>query len=139
MIALDVSAAYAIANGTDGGRRMQALMVEDEKVVAPTLFFSEAANAAWKLACFGGADRAFAVEKMKIAVELVDEFFPDEEMMAEALAEALDEAIKFGHAVYDMLYLVLARRTGATLFTLDQKLAAVCREARVSCIEEVAL
>lgn len=38
MIALDVSAAYAIANGTDGGRRMQALMVEDEKVVAPTLF-----------------------------------------------------------------------------------------------------
>lgn len=135
MIALDVSAAYAIANGTDGGRRMQALMVEDEKVVAPTLFFSEATNAAWKLACFGGADRAFAVEKMKIAVELVDEFFPDEEMMA----EALDEAIKFGHAVCDMLYLVLARRTGATLFTLDQKLAAVCREARVSCIEEVAL
>lgn len=135
MIALDVSAAYAIANGTDGGRRMQALMVEDEKVVAPTLFFSEATNAAWKLACFGGADRAFAVEKMKIAVELVDEFFPDEEMMA----EALDEAIKFGHAVCDMLYLVLARCTGATLFTLDQKLAAVCREARVSCIEEVAL
>lgn len=72
---------------------------------------------------------------MKVAVELVDEFFPDEEMMA----EALDEAIKFGHAVCDMLYLVLARRTGATLFTLDQRLAAVCREARVSCIEEVAL
>ncbi|HIS40697.1 MAG TPA: type II toxin-antitoxin system VapC family toxin [Candidatus Aphodovivens avistercoris] len=135
MIALDVSAAYATANGTDRGRRMQALMVEDEKVVAPTLFFSEAANAAWKLARFGGADRAFAVEKMKIAVELVDEFFPDEEMMA----EALDEAIKFGHAVCDMLYLVLARRTGATLFTLEKKLAAVCREARVNCIEEVAL
>ena len=35
-----------------------------------------------------------------------------------------------------MFYLVLARRTGATLFTLDKKMWALARDMHVNCIEE---
>lgn len=72
---------------------------------------------------------------MMSALRLVDEFYPDESMMA----KAFDEALARRYSVCDMFYLILARRTGATLFTLDKKLADVCREAKVNCIEEIAI
>ena len=36
------------------------------------------------------------------------------------------EAMRLDHPVYGLLYFVLARREGATLFTLDQKLQGLC-------------
>ena len=50
------------------------------------------------------------------------------------LREALIEAIRLDHPVYDLLYLVLARREGATLFTLDQKLQNLCLDNGVNCV-----
>ena len=135
MIVLDVNAAYAMVDGTVEGRGMKGLMLEGEKTIAPTLFCSESASVAWKNVRFGSLDRDRSIDRMISALGLVDEFFPDESMMT----EAVDEALARRHSVYDMLYLVLARRTGATLFTLDKKLANICREAKVNCIEEVAI
>ena len=34
----------------------------------------------------------------------------------------MGESVRLGHSSYDLFYVVLARRTGATLFTLDKKL-----------------
>lgn len=50
---------------------------------------------------------------MMSALRLVDEFYPDESMMA----KAFDEALARRYSVCDMFYLILARRTGATLFS----------------------
>jgi predicted nucleic acid-binding protein len=36
--------------------------------------------------------------------------------------EALGEAIRLNHSVYDLLYLTIARRTAATLLTQDKML-----------------
>lgn len=36
-----------------------------------------------------------------------------------------------------MFYFMLARRLGATLFTLDRKLMALCEENGVDCVGEV--
>lgn len=135
MIVLDVNAAYAMVDGAAEGLGMKGLMLEGEKTIAPTLFCSESANVAWKNVRFGSLDRDRSVDRMMSALGLVDEFYPDESMMA----EAVDEALARRHSVYDMFYLVLARRTGATLFTLDKKLVEICREAKVNCIEEVAI
>lgn len=134
MIVLDASAAYAIADETASGQGVRSLLLEGEKAIAPTLFLSEVANAAWKRMSFGAMDEPTALRTMEAAICLVDEFFPEEQLAVEAVREA----VRCNHPVYDMLYLVLARRTGATLFTLDKKLVELCREARVNCIEEVA-
>lgn len=133
MIVLDVNAAYAMVDGTAEGLGMKGLMLEGEKAIAPTRFCSESANVAWKNVQFGFLDRDRSVDRMMSALGLVDEFYPDESM----IAEAVDEALARRHSVYDMFYLVLARRTGATLFTLDKKLVEICHEAKVNCIEEV--
>lgn len=135
MIVLDVNAAYAMVDGAVEGLGMKELMLEGEKTIAPTLFCSESANVAWKSVQFGSLGRNRSLDRMMLALGLIDEFYPDESMMA----EAVDEALARRHSVYDMFYLVLARRTGATLFTLDKKLADICREAKVNCIEETTI
>ena len=61
---------------------------------------------------------------------MVDEFCGTKDL----LREALIEAIRLDHPVYDLLYLVLARREGATLFTLDQKLQNLCLDNGVNCV-----
>ena len=38
------------------------------------------------------------------------------------------------HKASDLYYFVLARRLGATLFTLDKKLQALCAQNGVNCL-----
>ena len=67
---------------------------------------------------------------MSNGVEAIDEFANDEDLVAEAFTESL----RLNHSVYDLLYFVLARRTGATLFTPDRKLQRICEENLVSSV-----
>ena len=69
-------------------------------------------------------------------VEALVDCFHDDASLAK---EALSESIRYRHPAYDMFYLVLARRTGATLFTLDKKMWALARDMHVNCIEEADL
>lgn len=44
------------------------------------------------------------------------------------------ESLRLGHSSYDLFYLVLARRTGATLFTLDKKMQELALDAGINSI-----
>jgi predicted nucleic acid-binding protein len=52
---------------------------------------------------------------------------PSKELVEEALATAAAH----DHPAYDALYLVAARRTGATVVTRDRRLAALLKETKV--------
>lgn len=131
MIVLDASAATAIARGSAEGKGLEALVLEGERVIAPDLFHCEMANVAWKYHAAGMMSSSEARFLMDAALDLVDEFCSEAPLAREACAESL----RWNHPAYDMFYLVLARRTGATLFTLDKKLMGICRNAGVNCVE----
>lgn len=136
MLVLDTSAAVDIVRETEKGIALALLMEEaGESVLACDLFRAEVRNALWKYARAHIVTRQEALDCIDDACGLVDEFVPIEELGDEAFAEAL----RLNHSVYDMLYLCLARRRGATLLTLDKRLAALCHEAGVNCVEEVEL
>lgn len=137
MIVLDTSAAVEIARGTELGRALSALLLEreEERVASCDLLQVEVRSAMWKYVRTKIMDEKSAQDCIRDALDLVDDFIPIEELGDEAFAEA----IFHNHSVYDMLYLCLARRNSATLFTLDKKLVALCRKAHVSCIEMVNL
>jgi len=61
---------------------------------------------------------------------LVEELFNEEEFCREAFAMAC----LMKHPVYDMLYLVLARRHDALLMTLDEKLRHAARRHSVKTV-----
>lgn len=67
------------------------------------------------------------------ALQIVDEFYPIEPLRTESLREG----IRLDHSTYDMFYFVLARRTGATLLTVDRKLAALCEANGVDTVYEI--
>lgn len=135
MIVLDASAATAIVRGSAEGKGLEALVLEGERAVAPDLFHCEMANVAWKYATTGVMDAEEARFLMDGALSLIDEFYPEGSLAQEACIESL----RRNHPAYDMFYMVLARRTGATLFTLDEKLMRICRDAGVSCVDLAAL
>ena len=130
MIVLDASAAVAIALGTEDGLAMRALMLDGEPSRAPSLLVPEVTNALWKYVQAEKLEAGQATELARLANELVDEFAD----MQELQVEVLREAVRLQHPAYDMFYFVLARRLGATLFTLDRKLMRLCEENGVGCV-----
>ena len=133
MIVLDCCAAMEIVQGTERGRALQGLFLSGEEVVAPAYFPIEVANASWK---FAHAHRKSGEETKRLmddALSLPDRLVPVDDMLDEAFAES----VALDHNVYDMLYLVLARRYAATLATCDNALRGCCRKRDVNCIAEI--
>lgn len=130
MIVLDCDAAINIACESDEGQALQDLMLDGERCLAPTTLYAETSNALLTLERMGKLDKSQLSEKMGVIVSLVDEFID----MADLWLEVLEEASRLKHPAYDIFYLVTARRHGATLFTLNQKLQKLCASAGVNCL-----
>lgn len=135
MIVLDCSAGVAMVRGTDDGRALRALVLEGEQIIAPSFYRVELANVAWKLERGGTLSSQGATALLEGGAALVDAYVDEGEL----LVEALGQAQRLGHCVYDMLYLVLARRCAATLFTLDAKLQRLAATCGVACPSGIAL
>ncbi len=131
MIVLDASAAVQIANESQEGEKLKRLMLSGEACIAPDLFYPEVANAFAKYYKAGLLNKRETMAYTAKAVCLVQHFIP----CGSLYTEALSEAMRVGHTVYDLLYLVLARRSGAVLFTLDKKLRQLAVENGVDVVE----
>ena len=131
MLVLDVSAAVGIVLQNGDGAASARFLSECGKAIAPELFCEEAAQVAWKYAHVGSLDKDGALSLARATIACIDEF-----CSSAALAEeALVEAVRLDHSFYDMLYFVLARRTGSLLVTCDRKLAKLANENNVECVE----
>jgi predicted nucleic acid-binding protein len=59
----------------------------------------------------------------KNGINYVDKFIGSRELWQEAFSEGINN----NHSIYDMLYMVAARRNDGILITNDSVLAAICR------------
>ena len=120
-VVLDAYAAVRLVMGMDESGKIREILAHAAIVIAPTLYVTEVANALRGYVRFGALDRAQAVTRYEEALALVDEPVDDRELGVEALAEAA----RHDHPVYDLVYGVLARRTASALLTADARLAAL--------------
>ena len=130
MIVLDCSASMAIVTNSPEGNALVGLMKGNEKVIAPQLYIAEMDSALSKYVRAGIFSLKLAHALLEEAVGFVDEFV---DMRANHI-EALDEGIRNSHSTYDMFYLTLTRRNGATLFTLDRRLITLCEQLKIDCV-----
>lgn len=135
MIVLDCSAAMEIVRRTPEGSALQGLMLQGEEVVVPSLFHAEIANTLWKFVRAGKLSTQQVPEKVAMAQALISRTVPMEDFVAEAVLEAT----RLNHPAYDLFYFILARRTGATLLTMDNKLMQLCEEQGVNYVHPVAV
>lgn len=126
-LVLDASAAIEAVLGRPQAEPVIAQLEDAEVVMAPSLICSEIANSLWKYVRSGELSSDGAISLHETALELVDVLVPDRDLATEALAEAARQ----GHPVYDLCYVVLARRHGAALVTLDRRLAALAERMSI--------
>ena len=130
ILVLDASAAAEIVMRRNQAERFRKAAAEAEVVTVPDLYFCEIANLFWKYAHFAHVDAEQCAAALRMAAAL-----PDESVSAPDLSiECFNAACHLSHPAYDMFYLVLARRRGAHLATLDKKLLSLCREQGVQTI-----
>ena len=124
---LDASAAIAVVLGQRRGDPLLDPLETAASVVAPDIFVSEVANTLWKYVKAGELTGPAALAALDDALSLVDDLIPT----GDAAGESLSEAIRAEHPVYDLCYVVAARRRAATLLTLDSKLARLAERLGV--------
>lgn len=92
---------------------------------APTILKIEAANALNTYTRRRGVDPSDAAEALKdfaiLPITYIDTDW-------DALIEAFEASISVDLAVYDAIYLVLARRSDATLVTMDDEILSKARD-----------
>jgi predicted nucleic acid-binding protein len=115
---IDASAAVEIVLRKSEAVDLINRIMTADKVIAPALFYAETGNTFRKYVQGGFFDKEIGVKLFQASLKIVDEFSD----ISSLIDEALNEAIRLKHSVYDMLYLVLARRSGAKLLTCDKKM-----------------
>ena len=130
MIVLDSSAACDMVRKTAEGMAFRALMLSEEKVISCELLRAEVVSIFRKLCRHGFIPIEKVQSFLTESTALVNEYYSIQELQEEVLSES----IRLDHSSYDMFYFVLARRFGATLFTLDRKLIRLCEEQGVQCV-----
>ena len=126
-IVLDASAAVHIVLAAEHAASLVERLESPLSVAAPDLFFSEVANSLWKYVRLGTLSPEEASTHLDEAIGLLDSLVPSQALVHEAMVAAG----RHNHAVYDMMYAVLARRTGATVLTMDRPFATLLRQMDV--------
>ncbi|RKX84528.1 MAG: hypothetical protein DRP70_13110 [Spirochaetes bacterium] len=122
---LDASAGIEVVLNRSRAVEIVKVLEVSNKVFSPELYKAEVTNALWKYLKAGQINKDKAISALVLAMSLVDVYADPAEYSSEVLLESL----RLNHSSYDMFYLVLTRRSGSTLLSLDKKLnAAAARE-----------
>lgn len=130
IIVLDSNAAIEVVLNRERGKDLWKIIEASEKTVSSDFFRIEVANVIRKYYQGKYIKKSECGKIMELAENLVDEFIP----IKENHVEALNEAIRLKFSAYDMLYLTIARRTGATLVTLDQPLNSLAKKEGIDTV-----
>jgi predicted nucleic acid-binding protein len=116
-VVLDASAGIEVVLNRSRSNEIASILESSKRVYTPGLYKAEVTNALWKYLRFGQIKKEEAKEALRIALGLIDEYIN----IQDYTDEVLSESVRLNHSAYDIFYLVLARRTGSTLITLDKK------------------
>lgn len=117
-VVLDASAAIAAVVGRDSAPAILDVLARATVVVAPDLYAAEVTSGLWKYVTAGQLSPDDAMDRLDAALKLVDRLEP----MPGLAPEVLREAAARRHSVYDLFYIVLSRREGGVVLTIDTRL-----------------
>jgi predicted nucleic acid-binding protein len=131
IVVLDCNAALEVVLKRKKGAIFRQIIESSEKTITSEFFRVETANVIRKYYKGNYIQKEDCNKLLELAENLIDEFIP----ISENNLEALNEAIRLDYSAYDMLYLTLARRTGALLLTLDQPLNKIAKKEGIDTVQ----
>ena len=130
ILILDASAATEIVLQRKKHKSFEKYLAEADWITSPGLFIAEVSNVFWKYHKLADLPLEQCEKAIEFAINLPDEYCDDLTLYKEAFSLSC----KVGKPVYDMFYLVLARRNSGHLLTLDKSLAAEAKKQSVRVI-----
>jgi len=127
-VVIDVSGIMEILLHKEKTGKFCKILYEATLVVTPDLYVSELTNTFWKYHAAKVLTKNECIQYIQDGIDFVDKFIDSKEIWQEAFSEGINN----GHSVYDMLYMVAARRNSAVLLTNDSDLAAICKKNHVT-------
>jgi predicted nucleic acid-binding protein len=131
IVVLDSSAAAEIVLNRESAKSLKEIIGSSERVITTALYRVEVINLIRAYHEGKYIERKVCDKLLELAERLVDEFagFPENN------TEVLNDTIRLKQPVNDVLYLGLARRTGAALVSMDKKLKALAGKEGITVIE----
>ena len=126
-VVLDVSGVMEILLQKEKADKYHKVLQESTLVIAPDLYVSELVNTFWKYEVNRILSGDECLQSVQQGIKLIDKFVNGMEIWEEAFSEG----VKNRHSVYDMFYMVAARRNNGTLITNDSVLAAICKKNHI--------
>lgn len=124
---LDASAAVHLVLKGEHASILAEKLEDVAVVMAPDLYCSEVANSLLKYVRTGKLTVDQAITHFEQCMALVGSLIPEPLLAPEALVGAS----RYQGSVYDMMYAVLARRSGATVITMDRTFALRLRDMEI--------
>jgi predicted nucleic acid-binding protein len=124
---IDVSGAMEILLHKEKTDKFYKALQNAVLVITPDLYVSELTNTLWKYHKAKTLSKEQCLLYMQQGLRMVNSFVNAKEIWEEAFSEGINH----NHSVYDMLYMVAARRHAGTLITNDSILAAICKKNHV--------
>jgi predicted nucleic acid-binding protein len=124
---LDVCGAMEILLRKEKADKLSKVLQEATLVIAPDLYISELTNTFWKYYRANILTKDECVQYIKDGINFVDKFIGGKELWQEAFSEGIHN----NHSIYDMFYLVVARRNDGIVITNDSVLAAICKDNNI--------
>jgi predicted nucleic acid-binding protein len=124
---IDVSGVMEILLHREKADKFNKTLKNAVSVITPDLYVSELANTLWKYHKSKTLCKEQCLLYMQQGLKMINNFVNAKEIWEEAFSEGITN----NHSVYDMFYMVAARRHSGTLITNDSTLAAICRKNHV--------
>ena len=118
IVVLDASAAIEIVMQRNSAQELSKYIMRADWVIAPNLFIAEVTNTIWKYQKIAELPYSRCEKYLEHALDLPDNFVNELDLYR----EAFKTSCTVNHPVYDILYLITARRNNGTLLTMDKKL-----------------
>ena len=124
---LDVCGAMEILMQKEKAGKFSTILEEATLVLAPDIFIPELTNTLWKYCAVKVLNKDACIQCIQDGINYIDKFIDSMEIWHEAFSEGINH----NHSIYDILYMVTARRNGGILITNDAVLAAICKKNHV--------
>lgn len=110
--------AYALIGEAEQHDRAIAALAEEDELIAPDSLRAELVNVLWLWVRHRQVDPGSALEMLRDAETLLDEFVSTASLWESALALSVERE----HSPYDTLFVALAARRGTRVLTADEAL-----------------
>jgi predicted nucleic acid-binding protein len=126
-VIIDVSGVAEILFKKEKEHKFKKVINEADIVFAPDLYVSELTNTLWKYFSKKILTYDECIKHIQNGLDYIDAFIDSKTIWEESFSEGISN----NHSVYDMFYMVAARRHAGTLITNDSTLAAICKKNHV--------